>query len=135
MIKRFPQPSVFATEGTIEVMHRQATKEGMQFWDQNFPNQIPDAPVLAAPIPSEGFLLEGNHIVAIETGHTDTENTSVLRVPAIGLVVAVMSPTTYTPVHLRGRRRWPPEVAAGAGRCRPIATQCCRRGPQEQGLA
>jgi len=97
LIKRFPQPSVFATEGTIEVMHRQATNDGMQFWDQNFPNQIPDAPVLASPIPSEGFLLEGNQIFAVETGHTDTENTSVLYVPALGLVVA--GDVAYNGVH------------------------------------
>jgi hypothetical protein len=36
--------------------------------------------------------------VAIETGHTDTEETSVLHIPAIGLVVA--GDVAYNGVHL-----------------------------------
>jgi len=44
--------------------------------------------VLAEPIPAQGSRLEGNEVVAVETGHTDTDKTSVLHVPSIGLVVA-----------------------------------------------
>jgi hypothetical protein len=44
--------------------------------------------VLAQPIPAQGFLLEEDPVVAVETGHTDTDKTSVLHVPSIGLVVA-----------------------------------------------
>lgn len=97
LVKRFPGTSVFATEGTIEVMHRQATEGRTQLWDRIFPNLLPDTPVLASPIPAEGFLLEGNVVVAIETGHTDTEETSVLYVPAIGLVIA--GDVAYNGVH------------------------------------
>jgi glyoxylase-like metal-dependent hydrolase (beta-lactamase superfamily II) len=32
--------------------------------------------------------LEGHRLLAIETGHTDTDDTTVLHVPSIGLVVA-----------------------------------------------
>jgi glyoxylase-like metal-dependent hydrolase (beta-lactamase superfamily II) len=97
LVNRFPGVSVYATEGTIEVMHRQATEGRAQLWDRIFPNLLPDTPVLAKPIPAEGFLLEGNPVVAIETGHTDTDNTSVLYVPAIGLVVA--GDVAYNGVH------------------------------------
>ena len=89
---------VYATEGTIEAMHRQATIGRAQLWDRIFPNLLPDTPVLATPIPAEGFLLEGNQVVAIETGHTDTDKTSVLHVPGIGLVVA--GDVAYNGVHL-----------------------------------
>ncbi len=44
--------------------------------------------MLAEPVPAQGFRLEGNPVVAVETGHTDTDKTSVLHVPSIGLVVA-----------------------------------------------
>jgi glyoxylase-like metal-dependent hydrolase (beta-lactamase superfamily II) len=97
LVQRFRGAEVFATEGTIEVMHRQATEGRAQLWDRIFPNLLPDTPVLATPIPTDGFLLEGNDMIAIETGHTDTSQTSVLYVPAIGLVVA--GDVAYNGVH------------------------------------
>jgi hypothetical protein len=53
--------------------------------------------VLAEPIPAQGFLLEGNQAGAVETGHTDTDKTTVLHVPSIGLVVA--GDVAYNGVH------------------------------------
>ena len=53
--------------------------------------------MLAEPIPAQGFLLEGNEVVAVETGHTDTDKTSVLHVPSIGLVAA--GDVAYNGVH------------------------------------
>ncbi|HEY0617287.1 MAG TPA: MBL fold metallo-hydrolase [Kribbella sp.] len=97
LVKRFPGATVYATEGTIEVMRRQAGRGREQLWDRIFPGQIPETPVLAEVIPAEGFLLEGNQLVAVETGHTDTDHTSVLHVPSIGLVVA--GDVVYNGVH------------------------------------
>jgi glyoxylase-like metal-dependent hydrolase (beta-lactamase superfamily II) len=97
LVKRFPGVTVYATEGTIEVMHQQAGQGREQLWDRIFPGQIPPTPVLAEPVPAQGFLLEGNPVVAVETGHTDTDNTSVLHVPSIGLVVA--GDVAYNGVH------------------------------------
>jgi hypothetical protein len=53
--------------------------------------------VLAEAVPAQGFQLEGNPVVAVETGHTDTDKTSVLHVPSIGLVVA--GDVAYNGVH------------------------------------
>src|SRR5271169_1195636 len=97
LVKRFPGVTVYATAGTIEVMHQQAGRGREQLWDRIFPGQIPETPVLAEPIPGQGFLLEGNPVVAVETGHTDTDNTTVLHVPSIGLVVA--GDVAYNGVH------------------------------------
>jgi glyoxylase-like metal-dependent hydrolase (beta-lactamase superfamily II) len=96
-VKRFPGVTVYATRGTIEVMHQQATDGREQMWDKRFPGLIPDTPVLAQPVPAEGFLLEGNLIEAVEVGHTDTDKTTVLHVPSIGLVVA--GDVVYNGVH------------------------------------
>jgi hypothetical protein len=52
--------------------------------------------VLAEPIPAEGFLLEGNPVVAVETGHTDTDKTSVLHVPSIGRAPSSLATRTRT---------------------------------------
>lgn len=97
LVKRFPGVTVYATEGTIKVMHEQATIGRANLWDKQFPGLIPDTPVLAEPIPAGGFLLEGNVVQAIEVGHTDTDETSVLHIPSIGLVVA--GDVAYNGVH------------------------------------
>ncbi|MGW3025102.1 MBL fold metallo-hydrolase [Streptomyces sp. NPDC001221] len=97
LVERFPGVTVYATRGTIEVMHQQATQGRRTMWDPSFPGQIPDSPVLAQPIPAEGFLLEGDVIRAVEVGHSDTDETSVLYVPSLGLVVA--GDVAYNGVH------------------------------------
>ncbi|GAX55310.1 MBL fold metallo-hydrolase [Streptomyces olivochromogenes] len=97
LVKRFPGTTVYATRGTIEVMHQQATDGREQMWDKRFPGLIPDSPVLAQPIPADGFQLERNLIQAVEVGHTDTDETSVLHVPSIGLIVA--GDVAYNGVH------------------------------------
>lgn len=97
LLKRFPGAVAYATPGTIEVMHQQATVGREQLFDRVFPGLIPETPVVAVPVPAEGFLLEGNQVRVVETGHTDTDQTTVLHVPSIGLVVA--GDVVYNGVH------------------------------------
>jgi glyoxylase-like metal-dependent hydrolase (beta-lactamase superfamily II) len=97
LLERFPGATVYATEGTIAKMHQQADSRADR-WDHDFPGLIGDTPVLAEPIPAEGFELEGSPLRAIEVGHTDTDDTTVLHVPSIGLVVA--GDVAYNGVHL-----------------------------------
>ncbi|MFF3431476.1 MBL fold metallo-hydrolase [Streptomyces sp. NPDC002602] len=97
LAKRFPGVRVYATPGTIKVMER-AIETREQMWDSFFPGQIPESPVLAEPVPAEGFQLEGSLVQAVEVGHTDTDETTVLHVPSIGLVVA--GDAAYNGVHL-----------------------------------
>jgi glyoxylase-like metal-dependent hydrolase (beta-lactamase superfamily II) len=97
LMRRFPGPIAYATEGTIAMMHHQATEGRAERWDVDFPGLIPDSPVVYQPIPAEGFEVEGHRLIAIETGHTDTDDTTVLHVPSIGLVVA--GDVAYNGVH------------------------------------
>jgi glyoxylase-like metal-dependent hydrolase (beta-lactamase superfamily II) len=97
LLDRFPGATVYATEGTIEVMAKQAREGREALWDKMFPGLIPESPVLAQPVPAGGFMLEGNVLQAIEVGHTDTDHSSVLHVPSIGLVVA--GDAVYNGVH------------------------------------
>jgi hypothetical protein len=48
-------------------------------------------------VPEAGFAIEGEVLRAIDVGHTDTDKTSVLHVPSIGLVVA--GDVVYNGVH------------------------------------
>src|SRR5260370_2694159 len=88
LARRFPGVTVYATAGTIQVMREQAGPSREQLSDRIFPGPIPATPVLAEPVPGQGLRLEGNPVVAVETGHTGTDQTTVLHVPSIGLVVA-----------------------------------------------
>ncbi|MCX5182899.1 hypothetical protein OOK47_09695 [Streptomyces sp. NBC_00268] len=98
-MRRFPTARAWALPGAIEMMHRQATNGRAEMWDRVFPGLIGgDTPVLAAPVPETGLLLEGHELPAVETGHTDTDDSSVLHVPSIGLVVA--GDVVYNNVHL-----------------------------------
>jgi glyoxylase-like metal-dependent hydrolase (beta-lactamase superfamily II) len=96
LLERFPGATVYATEGTIRKMHQQADSRP-DFWDKDFPGLIGETPVLAQPVPAGGLDLEGNQLRAIEVGHTDTDDTTVLHVPSIGLVVA--GDVAYNGVH------------------------------------
>ena len=97
LLQRFPGAIAYATEGTITMMHKQATEGRAQMWDVDFPGQIPPSPVVYQPIPVDGIKLESHQLLAVEVGHTDTDDTTVLHVPSIGLVVA--GDVAYNGVH------------------------------------
>ncbi len=97
ILSRFPGAIAYATAGTIAMMHRQATTGRAQRWDVDFPGLIPDSPVVFQPIPAGGLSVAGQRCKAVEVGHTDTDDTTVLHVPAIGLVVA--GDVAYNGVH------------------------------------
>jgi glyoxylase-like metal-dependent hydrolase (beta-lactamase superfamily II) len=98
LLERFPDVTVFASPGTIEVMQYHASPEVRgAVWDRLFPGQISAASVVATTPPDNTFDLEGNELRIVEVGHTDTEKTSVLHVPSIGLVVA--GDAVYNGVH------------------------------------
>jgi len=86
VLERFPDATVYATDDVIRQMHKAA--DGRAKYDKDFPGQIGPTPVLAKPVPAEGFLLEGKRIQPVSVGHSDTDGTTVLHVPSIGLVVA-----------------------------------------------
>lgn len=87
---------VVATSGTIEQMRRNVELRP-SFWDALFPGQIPQTPVTAVVPPDGTIELEGNELRIVEAGHSDTDDTSVLHVPALDLVVA--GDVIYNGVH------------------------------------
>jgi len=95
--QRFPHAVAYATDGTIAMMHDQAASGRAQLWDVDFPGQIPPSPVTYRTAPVDGIELEGHRLHAVEVGHTDTDDTTVLHVPTIGLVVA--GDVAYNGVH------------------------------------
>src|SRR6266496_209628 len=87
--RRFPGATVYATEGVIAQMRR-ASPDGRPspLFAALFPGQIPRTPVVARPVPQDGILVDGEVLRPIEVGHSDTDDSTVLHVPSIDLVVA-----------------------------------------------
>ena len=78
-------------------------------WKAAFPGQIPDKFVIAEELKGKVIDLEGQDLVAVELGHTDTDHTTCLNVPSVGLVVA--GDAAYNDVHLylvesNAKSRW-----------------------------
>lgn len=99
LLERFPGAKVLATSNVIEGMRNNASPQALQgVWEPSFPGQIPEKLVMAEELDRGIIDLEGQELVAVELGHTDTDNTTCLHVPSIGLVVA--GDAAYNDVHL-----------------------------------
>jgi glyoxylase-like metal-dependent hydrolase (beta-lactamase superfamily II) len=110
--KKFPKARFVARSEVIAVMRKQASVPVVEsYWKPRFPGQI-DSTLLIADELKDGVLeLEGEQLISIPLGHTDTDSTTCLHVPTIGL--AVCGDALYNDVHLHlgesnadGRKEW-----------------------------
>jgi glyoxylase-like metal-dependent hydrolase (beta-lactamase superfamily II) len=112
LLERFPNARAVATPDVVRVMRQQASPEFLErFWKAGFPGQIPGRLVIAEELEGNVIELDGYNLVAVELGHTDTDHTTCLNVPSVGLVVA--GDAAYNDVHLylvesnaKTRREW-----------------------------
>ncbi|KAK5721768.1 mdj1 protein precursor [Elasticomyces elasticus] len=98
---RFPGVKIVATKECIEHMATQVTPDERTFWHGFFPNQIDESSfeILAKPLDvSNTFSLEGHTLSAVSVGHSDTDDTTFLDVPALDLIVA--GDIVYNDVHM-----------------------------------
>ena len=78
-----------ATQSVVDRMREQVSVRWLDgFWRKRFPGQIAERPPIAEPLAGHTIDLEGEQLVAIELGHTDTDDTTVLHGPSLGLVAA-----------------------------------------------
>ena len=112
LLERFPNARAVATPNVVRVMRQHASPEILErVWKVGFPGQIPDRLMIAEELKGNIIDLEGHDLVAVELGHTDTDHTTCLNVPSVGLVVA--GDAAYNDVHLylvesnaKNRREW-----------------------------
>lgn len=112
LLERFSRARAVAAPAVVAQMQKQMAPEFItSFWNTRFPGQIPDSLVAAEPLVGDRLELEGNELVVVGLGHTDTDDTTCLHVPSVGLVVA--GDAVYNDVHLylaespaEGRQAW-----------------------------
>jgi glyoxylase-like metal-dependent hydrolase (beta-lactamase superfamily II) len=110
--KKFPKARFVATSEVIAVMRKQASVPVVEtYWKPRFPRQIDSMLVIADELQGGLLELEGEQLVSVPLGHTDTDSTTCLHVPSIGL--AVCGDALYNDVHLHlgesnaeGRKEW-----------------------------
>lgn len=94
----FPGVKVVATAATIRDMPEVITPDHMaNIWEKLFPGQLPEKVDADAEVVSGSFELENHRIEIIEDGFTDTNDSTSLWVPDLGLIVA--GDATYNGIH------------------------------------
>jgi glyoxylase-like metal-dependent hydrolase (beta-lactamase superfamily II) len=112
ILDRFPAAKAVATPEVVEAIRAQVSPNLLEdFWRKLFPGQIPEHLPVADPLPSNELELEGHKLVAVNTGKTDTAQSTCLHVPSIGLLVG--GDAVYNGIHpylaettAESRREW-----------------------------
>ena len=99
VLERFPGARFVARPEVIEIMRQQASPESLAtYWNPRFPGQISSQLAIAEELTGNIINLEGQDLVSVPLGFTDTAGTTCLHVPSIGLIVA--GDAAYNGVHL-----------------------------------
>jgi glyoxylase-like metal-dependent hydrolase (beta-lactamase superfamily II) len=97
--ERFPNARFVALRDVITVMRRQVSSAVLDsVWNPRFAGQIDANPAIAEQLEGTIIELEGEELVSVPLWHTDTDNTTCLHVPSIGLVAA--DDAAYNDVHV-----------------------------------
>jgi glyoxylase-like metal-dependent hydrolase (beta-lactamase superfamily II) len=99
LLARFPGSRFVAAPSAIQVMRQQTAPEHVAaFWEPRFPKQLPRRLVVAEELRSNVIELEGERLIVVPLGFTDSAGTTCLHVPSLGLVAA--GDAAYNGVHL-----------------------------------
>ena len=95
---RFPHARAITLPQAADAMRVALTPEAVETWRRRFPGLIPSELISAERLEGGAFDLEGHQIIPVDIGHTDTDYTTCLHVPSIGLVIA--GDAIYNGTHL-----------------------------------
>ncbi len=112
LLAHFPNAKAVATPEVVEAMRQQVSPTSLEgFWRKLFPGQIPEHLPVADPLENNELELEGYKLVAVNTGKTDTAQSTCLHVPSAGLLVG--GDAVYNGIHpylaetnTESRREW-----------------------------
>jgi glyoxylase-like metal-dependent hydrolase (beta-lactamase superfamily II) len=99
-LARFPDAKAVASKEAVAAMQNEVKREqdpSTAFFTRLFRGEVPEELVVPEALEGDEMELEGERLVVVRTGHTDTDHTTTLWVPSIGL--AVTGDSTYNNVH------------------------------------
>jgi glyoxylase-like metal-dependent hydrolase (beta-lactamase superfamily II) len=85
LLERFPSARAVASLGTVRAMGRVTRADTYRAL---FPNQLADRIIVPDRLDSDHFDLEGHALRVVETGHTDSVDSTSLHAPDLGLIVS-----------------------------------------------
>src|SRR5258707_3251978 len=98
VLERFPEARAVATPKVVKAMDEHLSPDRIEnFWRRLFPGEIPDRLLVAESLEEEELELEGQKLVAVNAGRTDTAHSTCLYVPSIGLIVG--GDAVYNGIH------------------------------------
>lgn len=98
LLERFPQARAVATPAVVRAMQAHLAPASVDgFWRRLFPGEILDRLPAAVPLQGDALELEGHRLVVVDAGRTDTEVSTCLHVPSIGLLVG--GDAVYNGIH------------------------------------
>jgi glyoxylase-like metal-dependent hydrolase (beta-lactamase superfamily II) len=102
VLEAYPSAKPVALAESIGAMEEQVSPRRMQVWSAVFPDQLPDLPVVPAPLPGTSIPIGDQVATVVPVGTTDSDLSSVVHVPALGLVVSGDVVYNQTHMWLRG---------------------------------
>ncbi|WP_343713745.1 MBL fold metallo-hydrolase [Inquilinus sp.] len=98
LLERFPEARAVATPAVVRAMQAHLAPASVDgFWRRLFPGEILDRLPAAEPLQGDALELEGHRLVVIDAGSTDTEVSTCLHVPSVGLLVG--GDAVYNGIH------------------------------------
>lgn len=101
VLEAYPDAKPVALAESIGAMQAQVSPGYLKVWSGFFPGQVPDAPLVPAPLPGTRIPIGDEAAIVIPVGTTDSDMSSVVHVPALGLVVSGDVAYNQTHVWLR----------------------------------
>jgi glyoxylase-like metal-dependent hydrolase (beta-lactamase superfamily II) len=98
ILAAFPKARPVALAESIPAMKEQISPGYMQVWGGFFPGQLTGRPVAPASLAGTTLPVGGSTATVIPVGATDTGHSSVVHVPALGLVVS--GDVVYNQTHM-----------------------------------
>jgi glyoxylase-like metal-dependent hydrolase (beta-lactamase superfamily II) len=98
VVAAFPGATAVALPGAIAGLQGQVSPAAMQVWGGFFPSQLTTEPIVPEALSGTALAIGDEVAALVPVGATDTDNSSVVHVPALGLVVA--GDVVYNRVHM-----------------------------------
>lgn len=119
LLERFPDARAIARPNVVAAMRATSSPETLdRVWRRRFPGLVPDRLTMAEVIGGDELTLEGEKINILDLGHTDTDDTTALHIPSLGMVIAGDSvyneppPSWSSPTAPGARRGCPPPTGS-----------------------